>query len=155
MWIRREPQLPSAFLAQGNLSVKNRISSPIEPWAICGDGVLSSGSYFMLGSTLSQEPLPQRGGSSGFSRDRCAPVFVLKLAPKTNAGSDNGSGDYQPFAICRKRKGLSTVGAIIAAMMFRTAAITKTAVQLPVADINTLPSGTSSAAVPLAVYNKP
>jgi|SRR6516225_380078 len=75
--------------------------------------------------------------------------------PRRVSGGDNRSGDYQPFAICRNRKGLSTVGAITAAMMFRTAAITKTAVQLPVADINTLPSGTSSAAVPLAVYNKP
>jgi hypothetical protein len=61
----------------------------------------------------------------------------------------------QPFAISRIRKGRSTRGAMIAAMMFRTAAIIKTAVQLPVADINTLPSGTKSAAVPLAVYNMP
>jgi len=63
--------------------------------------------------------------------------------------------DFQPFAISRMRKGLSTSGAMIAAMMLRTAAIIKTAVQLPVAVINTLPSGTRSAAVPLAVYNMP
>ena len=50
------------------------------------------------------------------------------------------------------RNGLRTVIAMIAAMMFKTAAIIKTAVQFPVADISTFPSGTRSAAVPLAVF---
>src|SRR5262249_32497899 len=64
-------------------------------------------------------------------------------------------GSCQPLAISRRRIGLSTRGAMIAATMFKTAAMMNTAVQLPVALINTLPSGTRSDAVPLAVYNRP
>ena len=71
------------------------------------------------------------------------------------AAAAGGRGLCQPFAISRRRNGLSTAGAIMAAMMFRAAAIINTAVQLPVALINTLPSGTRSDAVPLAVYNRP
>jgi hypothetical protein len=39
-----------------------------------------------------------------------------------------------------------------AATMLRIAAITKTAVQLAVQVVSTLPNGTSNAAVPFAVY---
>src|SRR5262249_16598276 len=58
-------------------------------------------------------------------------------------------------AIARCRTGRSPHSAMNAARMLRIAAITKTAVQLPVQLVSTLPSGTSSAAVPFAVYNRP
>ena len=77
------------------------------------------------------------------------------VAAKLRSAATISGRGYQPFAISRMRNGLRTVIAMIAAMMLRTAAIIKTAVQLPVAVINTFPSGTRSAAVPLAVYNMP
>jgi hypothetical protein len=120
----------------------------VRPSAFCGSGI---------NDELDFRRLLKRQISGPFAFKYSSSAGTTSLSPfrRRMSGGDNRSGDYQPFAICRNRKGLSTVGAIIAAMMFRTAAITKTAVQLPVADINTLPSGTSSAAVPLAVYNKP
>lgn len=53
------------------------------------------------------------------------------------------------------RNGFSTASAMTAATAFMIAPITNTACQLPVAAISTLPSGTSSEAVPLAVYSNP
>jgi hypothetical protein len=54
-----------------------------------------------------------------------------------------------------RRRGLRTNQAISAATAFMRLATTKTAVQLPVEAARTLPSGTSSDAVPFAVYSIP
>ena len=54
-----------------------------------------------------------------------------------------------------RRIGYSTNIASSAVRMFTAAATYSTASQLPVASRSTLPSGTSSAAVPFAVYSSP
>ncbi len=54
-----------------------------------------------------------------------------------------------------RRIGRNTNQARIAAMAFITLATMKTACQLPVAVASTLDSGTSSDAVPFAVYSSP
>src|SRR5690242_6489869 len=104
------------------------------------------------------------GGAPGARRDASCSPSRAGQASAPISGADAfcfGWASYstfavgQLFAISFKRNGLSTVGAMIAATMFRAAAIMNTAVQLPVALINTLPSGTRSDAVPLAVYNRP
>src|SRR5262245_31721272 len=85
------------------------------------------------------------------------------LGPESSVGTPAPLHPIKPpvaakddlFAISASRKGLRTVRAMIAAMMLRTAAMTKTAVHLPVAETSTLPSGTRRDAVPLAVYSNP
>src|SRR6478609_10533810 len=58
-------------------------------------------------------------------------------------------------SMSRRRIGLNTNQASNAAAMFIAAATMNTACQLPVAVVNTLDRGTSSDAVPLAVYSSP
>ncbi len=59
------------------------------------------------------------------------------------------------LVICLRRIGLNTNHAISAATAFMMLATMNTACQLPVAAASTLDSGTSSEAVPLAVYSRP
>jgi len=59
------------------------------------------------------------------------------------------------YVVAWRRIGRNTASAINAATMLRIAAITKTAVQLPVQVVSTLPNGTNKAAVPFAVYSMP
>jgi len=103
---------------------------------------------------------PRNDSNEEFSHDPPPTLCCGKIEIRAAAtawppsGADRLPWGYlQAIACCRI--GRNTTTAMNAAIMLRIAAITKTAVQLPVQVVSTLPSGTSSAAVPFAVYNKP
>src|SRR5438045_5830110 len=78
-----------------------------------------------------------------------------KRRPKAPLVGRCGNGTQADWFMCLRRIGRRTNHAIAAAAAFMMLATMNTACQLPVAAASTLESGTSSDAVPLAVYSRP
>src|SRR5665647_866916 len=91
----------------------------------------------------------RRGGNEKAARERTRGRLVSRSGDEPKISPR--SAQFQPLAMVLMRIGLSTNSANKAARTLRTAATMNTACQLPVAVVSTLASGTSKAAVPLAV----
>ncbi len=105
-----------------------------------------------LPSVLRRTLAENRGDVNGHSAGQPSRNAALNV-PACGTGRKR---DYSAASAVRLRRsaarsGRSTASAMTAAMAFMTAATRNTACQSPVATISTLPSGTSSEAVPLAV----
>jgi hypothetical protein len=107
------------------------------------------------GEVTPGERLHEDGGGARAARagDRAPATAADQIAPARSAKAGlTSSGGGQAYVAAWRRIGRNTASAMTAATMLRIAAITKTAVQLPVQLVSTLPNGTSNAAVPFAVY---